>query len=108
MKKIVIWLKVASSVWTVLAAAFIWSDIAGFELAPFKNWESEEIELSCASGIWDKFSMLGCFFFSTNTLVPQLYYKIKWWITCFDVLTHGPQSLEMSVHRFVHEPSHWT
>lgn len=104
MKKIIIPFKVPSSVWAVMADAFIWSDIAGFELAPFKNWECEEIELSCASRIWDKFRM----FFSNNTLVPQLYYKTKWWITCFDVVTHGPQSSEMSVHRFVHESSYWT
>jgi len=57
MKKIIMRLKVLSSVWAVLAAAFIWSGITGFELAPFKNRESEEIELSCASGIWDKFRM---------------------------------------------------
>lgn len=62
MNKIIIRLKVPSSVSTVLAAPFVWSDIAGFELAPFKNWESKEIELSCASGIWDKFRM----FFQTT------------------------------------------
>lgn len=44
MKKMIIPLKVPSSVWAVVADAFIWSDIAGFELAPFKNWECEEIE----------------------------------------------------------------